>query len=270
MMAEVTVLLPVYKPNPRFLRETLESLRAQTLGNFRCVIVEAEPTGIATELLNSFNDNRFEHVSYPDQGSFVGQLNLGLEHVTTPYLARLDADDVCESMRLEMQLAYLKTHPDVAVLGSQLTIMDSESKVIGKRAYPTSPEEISKTLARKNCIAHPSVMLRTELLNKLGGYTSDYTWSEDYHLWVRFVQAGYSISNHPESLLKYRLHDKASKSTALKTMLRSTLQMKRDLLWPQMTVADKLRYHAEQAVSLLPSNIIYSLFRRVELDKKSL
>jgi len=68
---------------------------------------------------------------------------------------------------------------------------------------PAEHEEIVRTLARENCIYHPSAILRREPILSLGGYRAEFRNSEDYDLWLRVAKV-YKLANIPEPLLRYR------------------------------------------------------------------
>jgi hypothetical protein len=68
---------------------------------------------------------------------------------------------------------------------------------------PAEHEEIVRTLARENCIYHPSVIMRRERILSLGGYRAEFRNSEDYDLWLRVAKV-YRLANIPEPLLRYR------------------------------------------------------------------
>ena len=95
--------------------------------------------------------------------------------------------------------------PKSAVLGSQLTIIDHASQVIGWRSYPTAHAAIVESMRRFNPLAHPSVIFRKNFVRNAGGYLP-YPGNEDYELWSRLAGQGAGFGNHPEALLRYRIH----------------------------------------------------------------
>jgi len=77
-------------------------------------------------------------------------------------------------------------------------------KYIGERKYPIYTNKYSKTLYKGTPIAHPTVIIKTEILKKYQ-YDSNLFFSQDIDLWFRLILDGYSIENIGEPLLKYRI-----------------------------------------------------------------
>jgi len=95
-------------------------------------------------------------------------LSLGLHLSRSPFVARMDADDVTHPERLEKQLAFMQLHDDVAVLGTAYYLIDSQCQVKGKVDVPNTDQKIRKALRFRNPICHPSVMFRRDVLLRAG------------------------------------------------------------------------------------------------------
>ena len=184
----VSVLLPLYAPEPGYLRSTIDSVLCQTLEDFELLIVEDPSSRTAEDVIGQYTDPRIRYLLNPQRGSLVESLNHGLEMARADLVARLDGDDVCVPTRLQRQLEYLQQNAEVSVLGSQITIIDQNGRTRGRRQYPLTHEAILHTLPRFNPLAHPSVMYRRAPILDAGGYT--YPVNEDYELWSRLARRG--------------------------------------------------------------------------------
>lgn len=255
----VSVLMPVFKPHARYLREAVDSVRAQTLGDWELVVVE-DPPATAGALLNSYGDTRIRHHVRGVRASLADALNDGLSLCRAEYVARLDGDDICAPDRLEKQLAYLESHPATAVVGSSQTIIDEEGRVIGRRRSPLTANDVARAMRRYNCIAHPAVMFRRDAILAAGGYMSGVK-PEDYDLWCRLLKRGDGIENLPEDLLRYRYHAGALKFDAVHDVIRLTVATKERYFGDEFTIGDRLRIVAEKALLLLPASLVLRLFR---------
>lgn len=255
--------MPVWKPHPRFFPEAVRSILDQTLTEWELVIVEDPSDGPwAADLLHGLNDSRIRLFRNPERTSLVHQRNQGLERAQASLIAWLDADDVAEPDRLQKQCDYFDRHPEVDVFGSQITIIDEEGQVIAQRRYPLEHEAIVLQLRRSNPLAQPAVMCRREPLLAVGGYQyAEYPAVEDYDLWCRLAAQGCRFANHPEALVRYRLHGSALKATKLRGLLRGTLAIKSRYFRGQGDLGDHLRYLAEAAMLVLPPAWVYALFR---------
>ena len=178
----VSVLMPLYAPEPRYLRSAIQSVLQQTLEDFELLIVEDPSSPAAEHPSGQYADPRIRYFLNARRGSLVESLNYGLQLARADLVARLDGDDLCAPTRLQRQLEYLQRHAEVSVLGSQITIIDRHGRQRGRRRYPLTHEAILRALPRFNPLAHPSVMYRKAPILDAGGYT--YPVNEDYELLV--------------------------------------------------------------------------------------
>ncbi len=266
MAPTVSVLLPVWRPNLEWLREAVASIVNQSFPDWELVVVE-RPSHVAVDaLLRSFQDSRIRHYTTPDATCLAEQLNFGLERCQAPVVARQDADDVSLPDRIERQLGFLDEHRSVAVVGSWLEIIDACGQSRGFRRYPTEPEQVRRTLRYYNPIAHPTAMFRREVAMALGGYvdTPVGLGAEDYWLWCRVALAGYSLANVPVPLVRYRLHDSSVKSNRVRSTLRATTWIKRQLPGQRPRGAS-VRCLVETAAQAAPPRLVYWLWKRTTL-----
>lgn len=144
---------------------------------------------------------------YSEKG-LVPALNKGLQSLIQKgcsLIARQDADDSWHKNKIVKQLAYLQEHKTVDILGTQINLVKPGTWETLERTHnPTSHEYIKEWLLRgHNPIAHPSVVFRTSILNKLGGYQDLFPMAEDLWLWSSAVVAGYNLANLPDVLVDY-------------------------------------------------------------------
>jgi glycosyltransferase involved in cell wall biosynthesis len=263
----VSVLMPLYTPEPGYVRSAVESVLHQTLQDFELVVVEDPSSRTAEQVFREYADPRIRYFLNADRGSLIAQLNQGLQTTRADLVAVLDGDDVCIPTRLQRQLEYLQHHAEVSVLGSQITIIDQNGRKRGRRRYPLTHEAILHTLPRFNPLAHPSVMYRKGPVLDAGGYTflqiEDFGPSFavlDYELWARLARRGARFANHPESLLEYRVHSSAAKVTRLRETLRGTLELKRLYWQDQMDALGRARMLVERLMLRLPPKLVVRIF----------
>ncbi|WP_146604709.1 glycosyltransferase, partial [Rhodoplanes roseus] len=135
----------------------------------------------------------------------VAALNAALAAAAGPFLARLDADDVATPGRLTRQLAVMEARPALGLLGSWAEKIDADGRPIGQLTPEADPETLVALLARTNPFIHSSLMLRTDLVRRLGGYRAAFEAAEDYDLWLRLAEVA-EVANLPEPLIRYRWH----------------------------------------------------------------
>jgi len=136
-----------------------------------------------------------------------GGLAVGLDHVIrrldAPIIARLDGDDLARADRLLTQLEFLKTHPDVIVVGTIAHRIDANGAVTGTIG-PAVGDDVRRDLLARNVLVHSSVMFRRSAYLEAGGFDLTSTNLEDYDLWMRMARLG-PIAVIDEPLVSYRV-----------------------------------------------------------------
>lgn len=203
---KVSVVMPVYNAD-QFLEKSIDSIINQTFPSFEFIIVCSDPTPDTKRILGLYqNTDPRIRVLYQDRKGIIHARNTGCHLARGEYIAVMDADDLSLPHRLETQVRYLDNHPDVGIVGSWAEIIDEHGAAIRRESPPTSHLVIGWYLIFGNCMAHLTVMMRSEVLRKLDYYTSgENGFPEDYDLWVRaFFRT--RLANIPEFLGKYRMH----------------------------------------------------------------
>ncbi len=198
----ITVLMPVYNCE-LYINEAVDSILNQTFADFELLIIDDASTDKTASIIKAYNDSRIKFIEKPSNTGLTNSLNQGLKLANGKYIARMDGDDVSFSQRFEKQVAFLDANPDVVLCGTNIKVIGTE-KII---ALPEKNEKIKLTLLKGNCLAHPSVMIRKQILDELSvGYDISKEPAEDYDLWVRLTGIG-KLHNLQEVLLNYRVHN---------------------------------------------------------------
>lgn len=121
------------------------------------------------------------------------------------YVAIMDADDISFPTRLEKQFAFLEEHPEIAACGTWVREFDSKSQeTLRIFARPSDPSAVRDAMFFNIGVAHPSAMIRCDVLKRVGLYSTKYPVAEDYEL-MRRIGAQYDLANIPQCLLHYRI-----------------------------------------------------------------
>lgn len=197
-----------YKENPAYLRESLESVFCQTLKPDEVVLVEDGPlTPALYDVVEEYarQHTEMKRVPLAQNGGLGKALREGLKHCSHSLVARMDTDDVCKPERFEKQVAFMENHPEIDVVGAWIDeFKDTTAQVVSTRKLPEYPNEIREFGKKRNPMNHPTVMFRKEAVERAGGFQHFHLF-EDYHLWVRMMQAGARLYNIPEALLYFRI-----------------------------------------------------------------
>jgi len=206
MTPAISLIMPVHN-GTEWLAQAVASVQAQNFGEFEFLIVDDGSDDDTAAMLSSFaaNERRIRLLHQAPQG-IVAALNNGIAAARAPYLARLDADDLAKPDRLGRQFAFMEAHPEIGLLGTFAERIDAAGNIAGRLAPPTGGARLARVLGRTNPFIHSSVMMRTALVRRLGGYRAAFRAAEDYDLWLRMAEAG-GIANLPDYLTQYRRHD---------------------------------------------------------------
>ena len=202
----ISVLLAVYNGD-RYLRSAVDSVLGQTFANFELIAIDDGSTDATRAILEGYaaRDPRVRVVSRPNRG-LTNTLNEGLALARAPYLARMDADDLCLPERFAKQVAHLDAHPDCVLVGSRVLAIDPDGLPIRHMAEERTHEQIDHAhLNRGWPVVHPAVMMRVDAVRQVGGYRDEYNTLEDTDLFLRLAEVG-RLANLPDVLLHYRQH----------------------------------------------------------------
>jgi len=209
----VSVLLPVYNGG-RYLKAAIKSILSQTLADFELIIVNDGSTDRTREIIERFQDSRIV-AFHRDNHGLAASLNFGLQVARTPFVARMDADDLCLPDRLETQVAEIESQPDIAALGGHAVIIDDEGRNTAQVCTPPeNHEDILKGILelRGDTFLHPTTILRKDTVLAVGGYNERFFVSQDIDLWLR-LGAVARLGSLPRVVLKFRQHqDSISRS----------------------------------------------------------
>ncbi len=206
-----SIITSVYRNDKsKNVRVALDSMLAQqTIKPDEIVLVQDGPVSCEISKLLSEYRNRYGEklkiIKLEENKGLGNALNLGVENAKYDIIARMDSDDICLPDRFEKQLAYLEAHPDVDIVGGQISeFIDSPDNIVGKRMVPTNNEDILAYMKQRCAFNHMTVMFRKEAVQKVGNY-QDWFWNEDYYLWVRMMLAGCKFANLPDTLVNVRV-----------------------------------------------------------------
>lgn len=200
-MNDVDVIIPVHG-KPIYLEETINSVIHQKYINKIYLVLDR----VEKEYLNlsNFNNEKIVVLNSNKPG-IVEALNLGLKNSQAKYIARIDSDDLMQEDRIKQQREFMEKSPDCVCVGSFIEIFGNNKGTYIKK-YPSDFHSIKKNLEYQNAIAHPSVMYKSSIVKKIGGYRNFFEGAEDYDLWFRLSKIG-EIRNLQKPLTRYRISD---------------------------------------------------------------
>jgi glycosyltransferase involved in cell wall biosynthesis len=134
----------------------VRSILNQTFQDWELLVLDDGSTDGTLAELSRFQDGRIKVLSDGHSKGLPARLNESIGLATGEYYARMDGDDVSYPNRLELQLAYLRSHPEVDLMGCGLIVFGEGGRVLGKRIPPTDHNTICRRPYSGFPMAHPA------------------------------------------------------------------------------------------------------------------
>ena len=197
----LTVSLPVYNAMP-YLPAAVESILGQSYRDFEFLIIDDGSSDGSADYLRSLRDPRIRLSVRENRGLGI-TLNELFRNSQTDYVARMDADDVCEPHRLEKQMAFLRGHDDVVMFGTGITFVVGSRFIRAPQPLTKHSEIRQRLLQKRSGVFHPTIIVKRSAWEAVGGYrfAGD---GEDVDFCLRLCDFG-RVTNIPDALYYYRL-----------------------------------------------------------------
>ena len=264
-MEAYSVLTSVYRSEePAYFRLALESVCGQTLPPEEIVVVcDGALTPELDAVLAEFDGaypGLFHVIRQAENRGLGLALQAGLPACRNEYVSRMDTDDISLPNRMELQLAYLDSHPEISVLGGQIAEFDQEpEEIVGYRQVPVSPEEVRKYAARRNPMNHMTVVMRKSHVLAAGNYQPCEKF-EDYYLWARLLSQGRSLANLDQVCVLARVGRGMYQRRGGLTYFSQTLELEKHLL--SAGICSRAQYVSNLLVRFCGTVLIPDRFRR--------
>jgi len=202
---EISVLLSVHDGAP-YIAQAVDSLLNQSEQHLEVIAIDDGSTDGSGEILERYAvlDTRVRVFRRTHVGLTVS-LNAGLQAAQGRYFARLDADDIALPGRLAAQREYLECNPEIALVGSDAVLIDTEGHEFGRtQVGAASHEALADRLLHMDAFfPHSSWLVRRDVMKNLGGYDEFYRKAQDYDFLLRCIER-YRIACLPARLVGLR------------------------------------------------------------------
>lgn len=237
--------MPVYKTAP-FLSEAIDSILSQSFNDYELIVLNDCSPDNTEAILNGYNDPRIvRYLGTKNQG-LANVLNIGIEMARGKYIARMDSDDLSSPGRLQVQMDYLESHPDVDLVSVGMRLFGAKDSVwIRER----DPDKVRITALFHSPVLHASSMWRKARFEENGlRFRQEMVPAEDYDLWARALVKGLTLVNLPNVLYQYRIHSNQATGQTDKTTAKSRMIQ-------QNYLRETLPSLSERAVGTFPDRL---------------
>lgn len=208
MRTKIATLMAVYHgDDPQALATALESvLDQQFTDEVESRLYLAVDGPVSTDInrvISEYEKYIYRVYRLERNGGLAAALNALIKELgDEEFVFRMDADDRSHIRRYQMQLDYLRQHPDIDILGTDIVEVDIENGTRRRVSYCRGPDHALMQLCWRVPVAHPTVCFRRHVLDCIGGYPMSGT-NEDIALWIRCVQKGFRFDNIHRPLLAF-------------------------------------------------------------------
>lgn len=226
LIPPISVLLPVYNAE-KYVGIAIESVLNQSFKDFEFIILDDCSSDGSWRIIQEYAAQDKGIIAIKNERNLNGcnNLNKGLSLAKGKYIAKIDNDDWFTPDKLEKQFDFLESHSEVGIVGGTMEIMDEGGRVIGKRTYNQSDEEIRRKIFRYSPFSHPLVMFRKSVLDRVGYYNPTYAPADDYELYFRIGRES-KFANLPDVLCRYRVVKSGITHRNIKRMELSTVAVR--------------------------------------------
>lgn len=213
----ISIVIPTYN-HAHFLRTALDSIRAQTFGDWEAIVVNNFSEDDTIAVVESYNDPRIRLVNFANHDIIAAARNHGLSLTKAPFVAFLDSDDFWYPEKLQRCMEKLAQGYDL-VCHAEVWVGPGERRRT-VRYGPEARATYESLLLDGNCISTSAVVVRRELLERAGGFSiqPEFVTAEDYELWLKLACNGARIGFVEEVLGEYLIHESNQSRAALRNM----------------------------------------------------
>jgi glycosyltransferase involved in cell wall biosynthesis len=220
--------MPIYN-GEKTIRRALDSIFNQTYGNFVVVVVvEDGCTDDTLAICHEYEkkDSRIRILQNDTNLGVSKSLNKGLQACIGKYVVRMDADDFSLSDRLEKQVSFMETHPEIDILGTRCKTIGEAGISLSKNKLDN--DEIRAQLLFRTPFTHPTIMMRLDYLrnNKL---EYPICLVEDYALFAKMFSTA-KFANLCDYSLEYYHHNNNTTTVKKKAIHQESAEISKSLI----------------------------------------
>ncbi len=208
---KISIVIPLYKTPKKYLDELIESVQAQTYGNWELCLADASGEDVQgrteiTSLVERYSkkDERIKYIVLKDNAGISKNTNKAIEVATGDFVAFSDHDDTLAPNALFECVKMMNEHPDLDVVYTDEDKIDSAGK---KRFEPHFKSDFNMDLlCSNNYICHLFIVRRT-IIDKVGMLRPEFDGSQDHDFILRCCETTEEIYHIPKILYHWRCHE---------------------------------------------------------------
>ena len=213
----ISIVIPTYN-HAHFLRTALDSIRAQTFGDWEAIVVNNFSEDDTIAVVESYDDPRIRLVNFANHGIIAAARNHGLSLTQAPFVAFLDSDDFWYPEKLQRCMDKLAQGCDLVCHAEVWVGPDERQRTV--HYGPEARATYESLLLDGNCVSTSAVVVRREWLERAEGFSvqPEFVTAEDYELWLKLARDGARFGFVDEVLGEYLIHQGNQSRATLRNM----------------------------------------------------
>lgn len=206
--------MPAYR-HEQYVGEAIESILAQSLGDFELLIAEDRSPDRTYDIICSYKDPRISVVQMPQRSGTSITLNSVMRRARGRYIGMCSSDDRWLPDKLERQLAYMEAHPQAGAVFCRPWLIDDKGTRLPDNAHPlgldfggerySRADWLTRMFFDGNCLCAITPLLRANTVREVGEFNPLMLQLQDFDYWVRLL-AHHELHLQSERLVEYRVN----------------------------------------------------------------
>jgi glycosyltransferase involved in cell wall biosynthesis len=227
----ISVVIACYQ-HENFVVEAIKSVLDQSFQDFEIIITDDGSSDNSVQKIKTIKDKRINLFEFKENQGACAAMNNCIMNASGEYIAVINSDDVWLPDKLEKQMQIFMQDPSIhAVFSDAYFLKEDLSEFstnkqpyffsIFKQSNRSQGEWLRKFFFEKNCLCHPSILIKKSCYDVLGLYDNRYRQLPDFDMWIRFCKK-YSLHVLPDKLVKFRVlsSNKNTSSPTISNQLR--------------------------------------------------
>ena len=186
-MNAIAVIVPVFN-RASLAERALRSVRKQSLAAAEFVVVDDGSSEAMDALRADVLSGGGRWITLPENRGPAAARNAGVAETSSPWITFLDSDDEWASWKLERQLAWHQSHPDMRISQAQDQWFRKGEAILRPSHWQMQEGDLFAESVERCSITPSAVMLHRTIWDELGGFDERFRVCEDYELWLRLTR----------------------------------------------------------------------------------
>jgi len=240
----VSVVMPCYNCR-QYVGQAISSILEQTYKNLELIIIDDNSTDGSGEIIKRYLRDRDILITHEMNQGVSRSLNDGIRAAHGEFIARMDADDISDPKRIEMQVELMRSDAELVVCGTNVKCIDQDGNLLFHLGYPTKDEEIRSSFPTFFPMSSGAQMWRKTALFQAGLFDERIPGCEDLELTLRLCQVG-EAKNIALPLYSYRKNFSSESNTSALAQIERIMLARRAFVLKNLGDPKALAGHYEK------------------------